>query len=91
MASGMIKNGKLLRFELNKEGVRKLMQSPEMQHILEQQASDVIPNNGYDYEVGTVVKGTRAVTHIEASGYKTIRHEQKSNDLLKAIKGGGGR
>lgn len=62
-----------VRIELNRAGVRELMQSPEMQKILIEQANAIAAES----ETETYIASTRAVVEV--------RGDDGNNSLLKAV------
>ena len=68
-----------VRIELNRAGVRELMQSPEMQAVLLEQANKIASAS----ETETYVAQTRAVTAVYG--------DDGNNGLLKAVGKHGGK
>lgn len=64
-----------VKIELNREGVRKLMRSPEMQAILQEQAAKIAGES----ETETFIAQTRAVVRVGG--------DDGNNGLLKAMGG----
>ncbi len=62
-----------VRIELNRAGVRELMQSPEMQKILMEQANKIAAAS----ENETYITSTRAVVEVHG--------DDGNNSLLKAV------
>ena len=63
-----------IKFELNREGVKELLQSQDMQNVIQE----------YVDQVGK----TRVVGQIKADGPKAYYKNLKNNILLKALGGG---
>lgn len=76
------------RFELDRDGVRELMQSPEMANICESYARDVQARAGSGYEVNTYVGKTRVNASVHAETEEAVRDNFDNNTLLKALGGG---
>ena len=62
-----------VRIELNRAGVRELMQSPEKQKILMEQANAIAAES----ETETYIASTRAVVEVHG--------DDGNNSLLKAV------
>lgn len=77
-----------LKFKLNRNGVKELLQSPEMAGICESYAGEVQGRAGDGYEV-TVHKGRNRVNaSVHAVTNKAVHDCFENNTLLKAIGGG---
>lgn len=72
-----------LRVELNRAGVRALMQSPEMQAVLKARADTVKDRCGDGYEA--YVAQTRAVAIVETASAQARSDNSSNNTLLKAV------
>lgn len=77
-----------LKFELDKEGVRSLLQSPEMAEVCESYARNVQSRAGAGYEVSTYVGKTRANASVHAETHEALHDNFENNTLLKALGGG---
>lgn len=77
-----------VRFELNRAGVRELMQSPEMVSVCTQYANAVRARAGDGYEVSSYVGKNRANASVIATTYEARRDNYENNTLLKALGGG---
>lgn len=75
------------RFELNSQGVRELLQSPEMMDICKQYAIKAQSKLGDGYEVTTHTGKTRVNAQIKAETYKARKDNAKNNSILKALRG----
>ena len=75
------------RFELNFQGVKELMQSPEMMDICKEYASKAQSKLGDGYEVTTHTGKTRVNSQIKAETYKARKDNAKNNSILKALRG----
>lgn len=74
------------KFELNRAGVRELMQGPEMQEILKTKASEIKGRAGEGFESDIYVGKTRANAMVYPGDPKAYFRNLHSNILLKAIK-----
>lgn len=74
------------KFYLHEQGVRELMQSEEMQEILEEKANEMLGVLGEGYTKETRVGYTRANTNVIADSYEARIKNLKHNTLLKAVK-----
>lgn len=77
-----------VKFKLNREGVRELLNSSEMVDIMEEYGSQALKrcDSGYNYSLSVGTGKTRAHANIRADDYKAYYHNLKSNTLIKAIK-----
>lgn len=75
------------RFELNAQGIKSLLQSPEMMSICKQYASNAQAKLGDGYEVTTHTGKTRVNAQIKAETYKARKDNAKNNSILKALRG----
>ena len=73
------------KFELNREGVRQLLQSKEMQDGLVQYAKSVQNRAGEGYSV--FVGRNRANVSVETNNDKAVRDNLEKNTLLRSIRG----
>lgn len=74
------------KFELNRDGVRELMQGQTMQEILKTKASEIQRRAGEGFESDIHVGKTRANAMVYPGDPKAYFRNLKSNILLKAIK-----
>ena len=74
-----------VRFELNKAGVRELLQSTEVQNEVERRAKKVLNALPEGYEMDTRLTGQRAVATVFPVTEKTKTQAKKDNTLLKAL------
>ena len=72
------------KFTLNRDGVRELMQSQEMQDVLVEFAGQVAENagDGYDVYIGTNRANVSVVTATDEAAADNLDH----NTLEKAIR-----
>ena len=75
-----------VRIELDHEGIKALLQSAEMQAVLQSAAENCSSRVGGNFQSEVNVLPTRAVAKISAADYKTYRDCLKHNTLVKAIK-----
>lgn len=75
------------RFELNTEGVKSLLQSPEMMNICKKHANNAQARLGAGYEVTTHTGKTRVNAQVAAVSYEAKKDNAKNNTILKAIRG----
>lgn len=74
------------KFELNRAGVRALMQSEEMQSILKSKADDALDSLGEGYKSDIHVGKNRANAMIYADTYQAKKDNLKNNSILKAVR-----
>lgn len=75
-----------VQVELNSEGVRELLRSPEMAAICQAQARAIAGRAGSGYSVSTYTGTTRANASVRAETQEAIRDNLKNNTLLKAVR-----
>lgn len=73
------------KFELNKEGVRELLQSAEMQKIVSEAGSRVLESCGEGYEIKNGVGATRAGSTVFPTTRKAANDNRKNKTLQKAL------
>lgn len=74
------------KFVLNTEGVKSLLQSPEMMRICEGHANKALARLGKGYEVTTHTGKTRVNAQVAAVTYEARKDNAKNNTILKAIR-----
>ena len=74
------------KFELNRSGVRSLMQSEEMQSILKNKANNALNSLGEGYKSDTYVGKTRANAMVYADTYQAKKDNMKNNSILKVVR-----
>lgn len=74
------------KFELNRSGVRALMQSAEMQSILKDKANNALNSLGEGYKSDIHVGKNRANAMVYADTYKAKKDNLKNNSILKAVR-----
>ncbi len=75
-----------IRVELNSEGVRELLRSPEMAAICQEQARMIANRAGEGYSVSTYTGASRVNASVMTETTEAIRDNLKNNTLLKAVK-----
>lgn len=73
------------RFELNREGVKQLMKSAEMQAVLEETAQHIADGAEGEYKVNALTGKTRANAEVSCADAKTYYENLRSNTLLKSM------
>ena len=73
------------KFELNREGVKALMKSAEMQAVLEETAEHIAEGASGEYKVNTLTGKTRANTEVSCADAKTYYNNLRNNTLLKSM------
>lgn len=76
-----------VKFELNREGVKELLQSPEMMAICKEYADNAIASLGDGYEVSTYTGKSRVNASVIATTYKARKENSENNTILKAVGG----
>ena len=72
-----------MEFRLDREGVRALMRSPEMQTVLKARADSVKGRCGKYYDA--YLATTRAVAWVQTSTPEAFHDNSANNTLLKAL------
>lgn len=73
------------KFELDRDGVRELMQSAEMQQIVNEAGSRILAQCGEGYEVVNGIGATRAGSTIYPATPKAANSNRKNKTLQKAL------
>lgn len=76
-----------VRFELNRAGVRELLQSGEMSAIVTSLGNSVLSRLGTGYEISTYVGANRVNCRVAAVTNEARKENLESNTLLKALGG----
>ncbi len=76
-----------VKFVLNRAGVRQLMQSEEMQAILNEKSSNALNQLGDGYKSDIYIGKNRANAMVWADSIKAKRDNLKNNTILKAVRG----
>lgn len=77
-----------VKFELNRQGVRELMQSDEMMAVVSRLANESLATLGDGYEVTTLVGKTRVNAEIAAVTYAARKENSENNTILKSLRRG---
>ena len=77
---------KKTKFVLNRIGVRELMQSTEMQMVLNERASQAVQRLGAGYASDSYVGKTRANAMVYADSFDAKLENLRNNSILKAVK-----
>ncbi|HZK44372.1 MAG TPA: hypothetical protein VFC73_08855 [Syntrophomonadaceae bacterium] len=75
-----------LKFELNRAGVRQLMQSEEMQSVLKGKANSALNSLGEGYKSDLHVGKNRANAMVYADTYQAKADNLRNNSILKAVR-----
>ena len=73
-----------VKFKLNRQGVRQMLQSQEALNVCLEQANEIQARVGDGYEVTTHVGKTRVNASVHAATYEAQRDNYENNTLLKA-------
>lgn len=74
-----------VKFELNREGVRQLLTSPEMLEVCREHAEATANAAGVGYEVSTHVGRNRVNASVMAETQEARADNYENNTLLKAL------
>ena len=83
----MGKHYKVLKVELNSEGVQELLKSGEMKAVCQNLANGIAARAGDGYMVTTYTGKTRVNASVMAATNAAKRDNMKNNTLLKAVRG----
>ena len=76
-----------MKVKLNRQGMREMLTSTEMQAITREYAEQVKRKAGNEYTIGPTFKGReKAMTSVWADSPKAISDNAINNTLLKAVK-----
>lgn len=76
-----------IKFELNRDGVRELMRSSEMQAICDDYAAKALQSLGDGYDMSSHKGRNRVNTRVTAVTHAARKNNSETNALLKALKG----
>lgn len=76
-----------VKFELNKEGVRELLSSQEMESVLADYANAALGRLGDGYSVNTHTGKNRVNAEITADTFKARKENSEDNSILKSLRG----
>lgn len=79
---------KIEKFVLNREGVRELMKSSEMESVCRDLAEGVAMRCGEGYSATSYVGKTRVNASVVATTKEAIKDNSKNNTVLTALGGG---
>lgn len=74
------------KFELNRAGVRELLQSGEMRGIVEEKARGVLSRAGVGFSMNSMVGKTRVNAMVYPETKEAYYRNLHGNILLKALK-----
>ena len=74
-----------VKLELNRDGVRALLKSNEMQAICEEHANAALAKLGEGYEVSSMVGENRCNASVAAVSEEAKRENMEGNTILKAV------
>ena len=74
-----------VKVELNHDGVKELLRSPEMLAICEEYAQKAVRNLGEGYEVSTHSGSVRVNASVVATTREAIAENKANNTVLKAV------
>lgn len=77
-----------VKIELNRDGVRQLLRSQEMQDICKQEAQTIANSCGDGYGVDSYTGKNRCNAMVWADTWGAKRDNLENNTLIKAIGGG---
>lgn len=77
-----------VKIELNSEGVRQLLKSPEMMAICQELANGVARRCGDGYKTSAYRGANRVNVSVVATTKKAIKDNRKNNTILHALGGG---
>lgn len=75
-----------VKIELNREGVRALLRSPEMLEICKEHADAARGRLGEGYEVTTHTGRNRVNAQIAAKTHAAYKENAEGNTILKALR-----
>ena len=73
-------------FKLNRAGVRQLLQSEEMQKLLQEKASQIQTRCGDGYESDVMVGKNRANAMVRAVTHAARQDNMDNNTILTAVR-----
>lgn len=76
-----------VKIELNSEGVRDLLRSPEMLTVCEEHAKEAVSRLGDGYEVSSYTGRNRVNASVVAVTREAIAENSADNTVLKAVFG----
>ena len=76
-----------IKFELNRSGVRELLQSKEMMSVCKSYADSALSSLGDGYEATTFTGQTRVNAEVAAVTYEAKKENSENNTILKSLRG----
>jgi hypothetical protein len=76
-----------VKFELNRNGVRELLRSPEMMAVCQGYANRALGSLGDGYEVSTMTGRNRVNAEVRAETFAARKENLENNTILKALGG----
>jgi hypothetical protein len=76
----------LTKFELNKPGVRSMLQSADARRICEQVAREIANRAGEGFEVDSAIGRTRARASVFTATSSARRRQAKEHTLQKSLR-----
>lgn len=76
-----------VKFKLNYQGVRELLQSDRMKSICEEYANAALGRLGDGYEVTSQVGETRVNAEVAAVTHRARKENLENNTILKSLRG----
>lgn len=76
-----------VKFELNRNGVRELLRSPEMMAVCQGYANRALSSLGEGYEVSTMTGRNRVNAEVRAETFAARKENLENNTILKALGG----
>ena len=76
-----------VRIELNNDGVRELLQSPEIQETCQEYATAAANRAGSGYSTSAYMGKTRVNVSVYAATEKAVKDNRKNNTIIKAVWG----
>lgn len=74
-----------IKIELNREGVRELLQSDWIMEQCREKAENALANLGEEYSVSSQVGANRVNVQVKAETYRARYHAIHDNSILKAL------
>lgn len=75
----------MIKFKLNRQGIRELLKSNEMEAVLREKARKVRDRAGDGFEDDIYSGRNRANAMVKASTYQANRRNREENTLLRAL------
>ncbi len=77
----------MVKFELNRAGVRELLLSAEMENCVSTYANKALGRLGAGYEADTYKGKNRVNAQVTAVTYQAKKENSKTNSILKSLRG----